>query len=203
MAVTSELQQIILAGRETLGIEFKRSMSWADRATQGKVVRTALAFANNRDGGIVVFGVEIQDGSPIHQAVGMSDPDFASFTQDSVISTVNTHAVPHIDLTVDHLSIQDRKFVAISIREFSDYPVICSKDLVVEKPVVIRGRLYTRSRRMAESTEVQSPEDMRAIVDLATAKGLERYHRLRAIEAQFAGPPAADKFREQLGDLGR
>ena len=50
-----ELERIIREGRETLGVEFKRSMNWQDDATKAKVVKAALAMANKRDGGIVAL----------------------------------------------------------------------------------------------------------------------------------------------------
>ena len=39
-----ELERIIREGRETLGVEFKRSMNWDDDATKAKVVKAALAM---------------------------------------------------------------------------------------------------------------------------------------------------------------
>jgi hypothetical protein len=134
----------------------------------------------------------------------MTQADYESFTQDSVSATVNTYAIPHIDLTVEHLVVDEKLFVAIVFRQFSDYPIVCSRDFVASqtnKPVVIRGRLYCRSRRTPESTEVQTPEDMRDIIDLATARGLERYYKLREIERQHEGPTSGERFDQQLGEL--
>lgn len=197
-----ELERIIRDSREGLGVEFKRSMSFGDSATQGKVVKAALAFANKRDGGILAFGLERHAPNPLHKITGMLEDDYNSFEQDSVSALVNTHATPHIDLSVEHRLLDEKRIVVIVVREFVDYPTICAKDFVCNgRPVVIRGRLYCRSRRMPESTDVQSPEDMRDIIELATAKGLERYHRLRSIERRIEGPKADDQFRDQLKGL--
>lgn len=197
-----QLEELLRTRREGLALELKRTMSWDDPATKGKVIRAALAMANLRDGGVLAFGLEQTPPGPLHELIGMAQADHDSFTQDGVTGTVNTHATPHVDLTVEHLRIDDRLFVAIVVRQFADYPVICARDFVIDgKPIVIRGRIYCRSRRTPESTEVQTADDMRDIIDLATARGLERYYKLREIERQFERPTARERFDQQLGDF--
>jgi predicted HTH transcriptional regulator len=202
LAETEEVVRLREAGVETLAVEFKRGMSWNEPATKGKVIRAALALANLRDGGTLAFGLQKTEPNPRHEMVGMSDGDYQSFNQDDVAATVNAHATPYIDLTVRHFEHDGRKFVVITVRQFADYPVICSKDYVVDgRAVVIRGHMYCRSRRTIESTEIQSPEDLRQLIDLAIAKGIERYFALREIERRAEGPSARDRYRAQLGDL--
>jgi predicted HTH transcriptional regulator len=201
MAERDELETILRSGREGRSTEFKQSMSWDDDATRAKVVRAALALANLRDGGVIAFGLEAQAGSPLLQLIGMPQAHHDSFTQDSVSATVNTHATPYIDLSVEHLPIDGKLFVAIVVRQFSDYPVICAKDFNLGgRAALTRGRVYCRSRRLPETTEVQSPEDMREIIDLATNKGLERYFQHREIERR-AGPGTSERFDAQIRDL--
>jgi hypothetical protein len=167
-------------------------------------VKWALGTANLADGGLLAFGLQRIDPNPLYELSGMSQADYESFNQDNVSTTVNTHATPHIDLSVIHLPLDDKLFVAIIVRQFLDYPVICARDFVVDnRAVVTKGRIYCRSRRTPETTEVQSPEDMRDIIDLATSRGLERYFRLREIERRAEGPPAREQFERQAEDLLR
>jgi predicted HTH transcriptional regulator len=202
MALKDTLESLLRERREGRGVEFKRAANWATTAVQAKVVRAALAMANKQDGGIIAFGLESRPGQPLHELAGMSRADYDSFTQDAVSSVVNTYASPHIDLTVEHLTFDEKEFVVVVVREFADYPVVCVKDFIVnDRPVIIRGKLYCRSRRMPESTEVQSPDDMRDIIELATTKGLERYFRHREIERGAVTPDSDDLFKRQLGDL--
>ena len=200
-----ELERIIRDGRETLGVEFKRSMNWQDDATKAKVVKAALAMANKRDGGIIIFGLTPpDDNTGPHKFDGMTPADYQSFNQDDVMAKVNAHASPSIDLTVHHESgIDGKQCVVIEVREFADYPVICSRELVVERKTVLsKGRVYCRSRRMIESTEVVSVEDMREIIELGVDKGLRRYLKQRALEDQVGRTVDDDeKFRRQRGDL--
>lgn len=150
MPDANELQGILREGRESRAVEFKESMSWTDAATQGKVVKWALAAANLADGGVLAFGLVPNAANTRHDAVGMSLGDYESFTQDDVQSTINAHATPHIDLSVIHLPTVDGRdyFVAVIVRQFADYPVICAADFVVSRPpperpqtVVIKGRM--------------------------------------------------------------
>lgn len=204
MPERDELERILRTGSEGRAAEFKQTMSWAENATRAKVVKWALGTANLADGGVLAFGLQRTDPNPLYELVGMAQADYDSFNQDGVSTTVNTHATPHIDLSVAHLQIDDKRFVAILVRPFSDYPVICARDFVVDgHAIVIRGRLYCRSRRTPETTEVQSPEDMRDIIDLATSRGLERYFRQREIERRFEGTPAREQFERQAEDLLR
>src|SRR6267378_3694971 len=126
MPELSELELILCAGREGRGVEFKRSAKWTLPAVQAKVVRACLALANKQDGGFIAFGLESHANQPLHDLVGMPQEDYASFSQDAVSSVVNTHATPHIDLTVEHLILDKKNFVVIVVREFADYPVICA-----------------------------------------------------------------------------
>ena len=204
MAEPDQLEALLQAGRETQGVELKASMGWSDPSTQGKVLRAALAMANRRGGGILAFGFVDPEGQGTHQIVGMPQTESRSFKQDNVLALVNAHATPHVELSVKHREIGGKRVVAIVVEEFADYPVICAKDFVVAKRLAVtRGKLYCRSRRMAESVEVQSPDDMRDIIDLATAKGLERYYRLREVERRSLGPAAAELFERELGELRR
>ncbi|HEX9215905.1 MAG TPA: RNA-binding domain-containing protein [Gemmatimonadales bacterium] len=199
----SELEQLLREGHESLGVEFKQSMNWADDATKAKVVKAALAIANKRDGGLIVFGLKPPAKAGSHTLEGMTKPDHDSFNQDNVMGKVNAHASPSIDLTVRHLVMDGKLFVAIEIREFSDYPVICSNDVVAGGAVVaFKGRMYCRSRRTIETTEVRSVEDLRDILEIAVEKGLNRYFKQRAIE-EGVGKAAddAEQFRQQLGGL--
>jgi predicted HTH transcriptional regulator len=199
-----DIESLLRSGRETQGIEFKGPMSWASTATQSKVIRAALAMANRRDGGLLIFGLEPPTEPGPHRLVGLADEEWRSFTQDGVSAVVNSHVVPHLEVLVDHVVVEGHKLVLVTISEFSDYPAICSRDVVVNgRTIVRRGGLYCRSRRMAESTEVQSPDDMRDIIDLAVAKGLERYFRLRSIETESGPSSATEQFDSQLGELRR
>src|SRR5689334_1279284 len=101
MAISEELERLIRGGREGPGIEFKASMNWSAAATKAKVIKSALALANNHDGRVLVFGVERRPNEDTYAIVGMSDDDLPSFTQEGIAAKVNAHATPQIDLRVE------------------------------------------------------------------------------------------------------
>jgi predicted HTH transcriptional regulator len=196
-----ELDRIIAGRRETLAVELKRRMSWLDPVTKGKVLKAVLALSNLRDGGVLLFGLD-RSGGDDYQLNGLTVEDAAQYTTDDVAAFVNAYADPNINLTVEKRVLDGHNIVAIVVREFAETPVVCVRDYVVEgKPVVRRGRMYCRSRRMIESAEVQEVEDLRAILDLATEKGLHRYFQLRSIERKFGGDDSSKAFDAQLGGL--
>jgi len=196
-----ELEQLLREGRETLSLEFKQSMNWGAEATKAKVVKAALAIANKRDGGLLVFGLTPPVNAGPHTLDGMTQADHDSFNQDNVMAKVNAHASPSVDLTVHHRVVDGKLCVVIEIREFQDYPVICSNDLVVAGNVIaVKGRMYCRSRRTIETTEVRTVEDLRDIIEIAVDKGLNRYFRQRTIEEQVGKTvDDAEKFRREHG----
>jgi predicted HTH transcriptional regulator len=196
-----ELERIIRSGRETRGVEFKRRAHWLDDATKAKVVRAAIAMSNKRDGGYLIFGLA-ESGGDAHQLDGMTAKEAETFNTDAVAAYVNARVTPHLDLRVERREIDGQHVVAIVIPEFSEYPVICTRDVVVAgRTAVSAGKVYCRSRRMPESAEVQHPDEIREIIDLATEKGLARYFRLRQIERHYEGPGDRDHFDRQIGDL--
>ena len=152
---------------------------------------------------MIVFGMDSGRGATAHTLAGMPQEVALSFSQDAVAARVNAHATPHVDLTVEHVDVDQKHAVAIVVRQFADYPVICSTDFLAEgRSIVTKGKIYCRSRRMAESTEIQSPDDMRDLLELGTARGIERYFRLRSIETKSSGSSARAQFDDQIRDLG-
>jgi predicted HTH transcriptional regulator len=196
-----EIHELLRSRKESRTLEFKASMSLDARATQVKVIRAALAMANLRDGGYLVFGGDEIVGEPLVNLVGMSPEDYASFTQDTVSQLVNSHATPHIDLSVEHVTLDDKQFVVIVVRPFVDLPVIAARDFIEGTERVRIGRLYCRSRRTPETTLVESIDDLREILDLAVDKGVERYFRHREIERRATGPTAAERFAREARAL--
>jgi hypothetical protein len=196
-----ELDRLIEAGLETLGVEFKGPILWTDPGTRGKVLKAVLAMTNKRDGGVLVIGLSPDEDSDRHVLDGLEEEEAGRFNTDEVAAFVNAYSNPNIDLRVERRLTEGHHIAAIIVREFADVPAVCARDYVVEGRVIVRrGKMYCRSRRMIESTEVQDVDDLRAILDLATEKGLERYFRLRKIE-RAAGADDASAFDRQLGEL--
>lgn len=201
-----ELERIVKIGQETRAIEFKSAGHWADTALRGQITRTTLAMANIRDGGVIIVGMQEDDTRPgYHLPQALTGEQRSSFDPDVVVPQVNAHASPHVELSIIHHNLEDvASIVAITVRQFREVPILCIKDIVGENDRLLarRGRVLVRSRRTSETTEVQTPEDLREIVELAVDKGLEAYFRRRRIEEEAATPGDDERFDDQLGPLG-
>jgi len=172
MPEADELERILRTGREGRAAEFKQTLSWAENATKAKVVKWALGTANLADGGVLAFGLQRVDPNPLYELSGMSQADHDSFNQDSVSTTVNAHATPHIDLSVIHLPLDDKLLVVIVVRQFLDYPVICARDFVVEnRAVVTKGRLYCAQARSTRSALARSLNSSGPSKELMSSSG--------------------------------
>lgn len=199
---SEHLARILQDPRETRSIEFKRAMSWHDDHTKAKVICATMALANHKDGGTLIFGLEQIQGSSNFALAGLTANQSRSFELDAVAAKVNAHCSPFVTMSVEHAEQDGHRIVAISVEQFRDSPIICTNDVHVNGVVkVIGGRIYCRSGRMPESTVAQKPEDLRDIIQLAVARGLQSYFELRGIERRASGPTADDQFSRQASDL--
>lgn len=200
-----EINRIVAAGQEARTIEFKSAGAWTDPSLRGQITKSCLALANTRDGGIILVGLKEDAARPgYHILDALSTPQRDSFNPDTLIPQVNAHANPHVDLAVIHHQSRDNcNIVGILVSEFRDVPILCAKDIYggVGQVLASKGRLLVRTRRNAETTELQEPEDLRELVDLAIDKGLEAYFRRRLIEEGVAGPADDDLFDQELGPI--
>ena len=195
-----DFRDLIYHGSEERFLEYKSSMSWDDIATKTKVVIACLAMANIPDGGVLIFGVdEISKG--VYEANGMKEEDVDSFNQDNVSDYVNGFADPYVELKLNKVTDDAKKFIVIQIQEFDELPIVCKKD--GEK--ICRGDIYTRPKRKNESVPVPSQNEIREILDLAIDKQMRKIHRnldrWGFIPNQKYQQSSAQKFDEQLGGL--
>ncbi len=149
-----------------------------------------MGMANQRDGGLVVIGVsETADGL---EPVGVSTEDLASWTYEGLVDELGRFTDPSVHIDFEVRTYLSLSFAVIRVREFEDVPIICKRDLTLERETVLReGACYVRSRRRTESTDVRSQEDMRALLDLAVEKKLQAFMSLavRAGIVQLKGVP--------------
>lgn len=185
MVSTELLVQLLSLGHETRGFEAKGPGSAGDSHFFARVARAALSLGNLRDGGIVVIGVndnELQSMSP-----GLDSAQAASWTSFDVLSrALAEYSDPPLRFHSQLVTLpSEARVLAIEVEEFADVPHICMKGFDTDKgkTVLKRGAVYVRTRRLPETSEVASAEQMRELLDLATEKALAAYVRT----AQRAG----------------
>ena len=193
-----DIDGLIARGREARNLEYKRSAPWDDLRLG--IVKAALAFANTRDGGYIVIGME-QLADDRYEPQGMTPEHLAGYTLDKVQTEVNRYAAPFVSLDATPHKYGGKTFFVIAVDPFEDVPVICTRDAEV---VLRRAAIYTRSRRMVSSAPIDNPEDMRALIDLATDRAVARL-RARGILQSVAPstPTDDDRFTEQERSIER
>jgi predicted HTH transcriptional regulator len=177
---------------ESQSVEFKQSAAWKD--LESKIIRTALAMANLRDGGVIIVGVSEKDDR--WSLEGIADGHLITYDVDDVADAIHRFASPAVSAMLVLVPYDNRQFLAIEVFEFADTPIVCRRDGTDLR----QGAVYVRPTGMAKTTEVRSADQMHDLLQLAAEKRaramLETARRI-GLEA----PAARKPFDEELGGL--
>lgn len=175
VASQDDVEQLLSVGNESPSFEVKGPGSLADKAFVAKVARAAMAMANRRDGGVVCIGVDetmmtqMLPGLDAAQAV-----EWAGY--DNVAAALARYADPAVVFTLDSYELSSNARVAVlDVAEFDIVPHVCKKTFPGE---LQDGMTYVRPRGKPESVPVPNSAEMRALLDLATAKGVREFIRV-------------------------
>ena len=210
-----EFDALLERGYETSGVEFKGPGKPSDSELFAKVVRALLGMANRREGGMIILGVtETGKGgqsSPRFGPVGLSDEEFRLWMNyDDISQKINSYARPSVVFDLEPHEIPDgKKFVIVRVREFDDIPILCTKDYASQSgDVVLRGgACYVRSRRKPETAEIPTEEDMRALLESATDKGVLKFLNRARRAGLFSpavladGMESVDPYERQIEEV--
>jgi hypothetical protein len=186
---SDELTRFIEAAGESAHIDAKGPMEWDGGEASARLTKDILALANSRDGGVIVIGKdEPEDGKFV--LTGLTEPQASSFDTTKVATWVNNHCQPPVSLVCYRQELQDRPFVVVAVTEFSDVPVICTKDYTLagkpQKFLLRKGAVYVRTAN-AESAPLSTVEEMRGLIGLATTKRADQI--LAMFQAMLKGRP--------------
>ncbi len=196
-----EIENLLKVGHETRGFEIKGPGALTDSHFFAKVVRAVLSMGNLRDGGYVVIGIDDKD--PAALKPGLDTNQLESWLDyDTVASNMAVYADPplHFETGIEELS-NGAAVLVIQVHEFAVEPHICGKAF---DPVLRKGALYVRSRKLPATVEVEDSVEMRELVDLATEKGVRRFIQtaqrvgLRLdSDATKPGPTGEEKYEDE------
>lgn len=197
----AEFSQYIAPGHEQRSVEFKGAGPRTNKQLLVQVVRAALGLANNRDGGIIIVGID-ENGEGKLQLTGLSPEHLKTWGFDALSDSFAEYADPTIQFDIEIVGYESNNFLVIHIQEFTDTPIICKKSY----PDVLRaGACYVRPRRKPETTEPPSHADMQDLLNLAIEKGIRRFmSQARAAGLDTSGERLiTDKtrFDNQIDDL--
>lgn len=167
-----ELVRLIKLSGESEFVDAKGPIKWDGCDASASLAKDIAAFANSRDGGILVIGkTEREDGK--FELVGVSPQQAASFDTTVVGQWINSRFSPPIHFVCYLAEYQNLTFVVIVIQEFDDIPSICTKSFQSstdhKKHLLREGAIYIRNQN-AESKPLVNADELRSLVGLATKK---------------------------------
>lgn len=172
--------------QEAPDIDFKESASWAK--LKWKIIKTALAMGNLRDGGILVVGVAERTGQ--EQRTGISETDLQTYDPDIVADQFGRFISPSIDFTLVQVPYRDNSYLAFEFQEFREIPLVC-KRRGPDGEGLEAGVVYVRPREgRPRSTKVTDAAQMRELLGLAADKAARRIIE-RGIRAGLEFPAGA------------
>lgn len=181
---------------ESQSVDFKESAPWD--ALQHKLVRTVLAMANLRDGGIVIIGAS--ESGDRWDLGGISDEHLATYAVDDVVDAIHRFASPAVKSVMVLVPYRNsRNFLVLQVFEFDDTPIVCRRDGPPDSGLK-QGTVYVRPAGLARTTEVRSADQMHDLLELAAEKRARRILETARRIGMEVTPPAKP-FDDELGGL--
>ncbi len=159
--------------QEAPDIEFKESASW--NTLKWKIIKTALAMGNLRDGGILIVGVAERTGQ--EQRTGISQEHLESYKSDDIADQFGPYISPGIDFTLAQVPYRDNTYLAFEFQEFREIPLVCKRN-GPDGEGLEAGVVYVRPREgCPRNTKVTDAAQMRELLDLAGVKACQGHYR--------------------------
>jgi hypothetical protein len=203
----SALDRFVEAAGESGHIDAKGPVKWDGGISSASLTKDIAAFANSRDGGVIVIGKAEGDANEF-ELVGVTDEQAASFDTTKVAQWINQRLSPPVSIVCHGHSYQGRRFVIITVEEFSEIPILCTKsfqDPDNPRNHVLRERtLYVRNSN-AESAPLATIDELRQLIGLATAKRrdelLTMFDSVMKGRPLLAEPAGDDQFDQELQQI--
>ena len=184
--------EYLTLGAEARGLEFKQSLEWADTDARLRLVRTLMAMSNNPGGGVVVVGVrENDDGT--YSREGMSRDHYDSLDPDALAAETARYADPAVEMRTAKGLHDQRLFGVIEIEPSTEVPTVCKQAHGGGSGILREGAIYVRPAGTPRTEEIHTYRDMRAIIDQAVERRIERFRELGLLPAAGSGPISGDR----------
>jgi predicted HTH transcriptional regulator len=197
---------------EARGLEFKTGFSWelngsAVTFAQACTIRAVLGLTNTRYGGNIILGIG-DDGHSHFTYDGLADDMVASFQDyEQIQQQLDAFADGPMIYEMGVGEYDSKKYIVISVGEFAELPVLCTKDLKTDqgKQVLTKGDMYVRSKRSKSSTIKATGLELREIIRMAHEKDqdaiMELVRSLQQTAPADSQAPASEPYDELDKDL--
>lgn len=204
---SEELIRIVKMAGESDNIDAKGPVEWDGGVESAKLAKDIAAFANSRNGGVLVIG-KIEKDTGEFEFTGITTEQATTFDTTDVAKWVNNRFSPPIKLVCYQQEVDSRLFVVIEVLEFEDVPIMCVKsfpDPANSKNFLLRERtIYVRNAN-AESAPVGNVEELRTLIGLATKKRSDEL--LAHFDAMLKGRPLIqsqtdeEQFQKEIDEI--
>ena len=183
-------------------LDFKESQPWD--VLRWRLLKTTMAMANLRDGGLIVVGVAERGTS--WELTGITADHLNSYDYDDITDQLSKYASPQVvvDIVVHHHD-DGNSYLAFHVHQFKDSPVICrnnSPDDVKPKDRLLAGEIYVRPTSGKPRTEkVTDAGRLHGLLELAAEfrarKILETAKRIGLVP----GETAVSSYNDELASI--
>ncbi|MGA2203654.1 MAG: ATP-binding protein [Terriglobales bacterium] len=166
MITDDRIRELIANGNENRNLDYKGAFSWTDANRDEKlaIVKDILAFANTRDGGTILIGVDDKTGTP----EALSNEQYASFDQTRINDFLHNYTEPRHTCFVYRREVDGFKIVAIEVPEFLEIPVLCKQAAQSTNDpsnlILRKAGLYKRTDK-ATSELIEDAGEMRELLN--------------------------------------
>lgn len=161
--------------QESQRIDFKESAAW--ETLKAKLVKTALAMGNLRDGGVVIVGVSERNAN--WEITGITAEHLETYDVDDMLGYFSSFVSPFVEVDIVQVSYEARNFLALQIYEFQELPLVCKRNGAPPNVEgLLEGAVYVRPiGGVPQTTRVMNAQQMHDLLELAAEKIARRIQR--------------------------
>ncbi|HLG12999.1 MAG TPA: ATP-binding protein [Blastocatellia bacterium] len=173
--------------QESQAIEFKESAEW--ESLKWGIIRTLMAMANLRDGGVIIVGAS--EHGETWDLSGIDSSHLSTYQVDEVTDAVNKYASPPLSLDIVLVPYgNNTEFLAIRAREFELAPCVCKRNGPDQVKSFREGEIYIRPAGKAQTKKVTDAHEPQDLLELAAERRarrmIETAHRIGFVPAAGA-----------------
>lgn len=198
-ACNDVIRNLLARGGEGGNVDYKAPIGWPKKNTDERatLVRHLIGFANARDGGYILIGVDDSTKEP--QSLSEEQARSWDATAIGEVLARFSSPPPEIEVCRGHAP-SGELLVAVHVTEFASVPCVCilehvreAKATQAERMILRKGALYLRTG-IASTREIDSEVMMRELLARASVKtGQKLLEQIKSlIDAHWPGAVPAD-----------
>jgi hypothetical protein len=184
--------------QESQAIDFKESADWD--CLKWRIIRTIMAMANLRDGGVVIVGASERGDS--WSLSGIDASHLNTYSVDNVMDAVNKYASLPLSVEVVRVTYRNqREFLAIQVPEFEFSPCLCKRNSPDHVKLFQQGEIYIRPAGKPQTKKVTDAQELQDLLELAAEKRARRMIETARRIGLVAEGSSAQAFDDELEGL--